>query len=410
MENLNELHATYPKPKIPTAPVLSWSSIGFKSNKTPAILDLKNVLYLTSGRSAIGLALKALNIQAGDEILIPAYHCTSMVEPTIWLDAKPVFFKIHGNTKINLSHIKQLITKKTRAIIVVNYFGFLQDMEPIRKICDEHSIGLIEDCAHSFFGGTPQQPIGALSDYVIASSLKFFPIFDGGGLCSNRNSLKMFVTKRAGLAFEIKSLINNLERAFDYKRLKPLSAIVKLPLFLKSKLRKTLKHRQLKNGAEIPKISGPAAADGGFHFDPNWVDKKMSITSRLIMNFADKSRIISKRRNYYNKWHTALSDCPGGKALFPQLPENVIPHVYPYLVDQPETVFPHLKNMGVPIIRFGEYLWEGVDESICSISTDLSRRTLQFPCHQELTEKEVEWAIKSVRNALTLKQPHDTHE
>ena len=95
-----------------------------------------------------------------------------------------------------------------------------------------------------------------------------------------------------------------------------------------------------------------------------------------------------------------LSGISGGTPLFPRLPEGVVPYVFPFHVDEPERVFSLLKQQGVPILRFGEYLWPGVDSSTCPVSIDFSRRIFQFPCHQELRHEEIAWMIARIRDAL----------
>mgnify|MGYP002624507101 CR=1 FL=1 len=72
----------------------------------------------------------------------------------------------------------------------------------------------------------------------------------------------------------------------------------------------------------------------------------------------------------------------------------------PFLVDEPERVFPRLKARGVPVVRFGEFLWEGVDASVCPVAADYSRRVFQFPCHQDLKDREVRWIAEEVRACL----------
>ena len=71
-----------------------------------------------------------------------------------------------------------------------------------------------------------------------------------------------------------------------------------------------------------------------------------------------------------------------------------------HLLDEPERVFPLLKAQGVPIIRFGEFLWPGVDAALCPNSADLSRRLFQFPCHQGLRPGELAWMITRLRQVL----------
>jgi hypothetical protein len=97
---------------------------------------------------------------------------------------------------------------------------------------------------------------------------------------------------------------------------------------------------------------------------------------------------------------TGLTGIPGCRPLFPDLPEGVFPYVFPLITDKPERKFPALKNAGVPVIRFGEFLWEGMEATTCPTSVDLSRRVLQFPCHQELSAAEITWMISEARNVL----------
>ena len=60
--------------------------------------------------------------------------------------------------------------------------------------------------------------------------------------------------------------------------------------------------------------------------------------------------------------------------MFDKLPKGVIPYVFPLFVEEPDKFFRPLKNHGVPVIRFGEFLWKGMDVNICSVSASLSKR------------------------------------
>lgn len=112
-----------------------------------------------------------------------------MVEPVIWTEAVPVFYRIHPDTSVDLDNIRQLLNEGARALMVTHYFGFPQDMAAIRQLCNEKGVILIEDCAHAFFGETNEQPIGTIGDYAIASASKFFPVYDGGLLASSDSSI-----------------------------------------------------------------------------------------------------------------------------------------------------------------------------------------------------------------------------
>ena len=132
----------------------------------------------SSGRVAIALALRHLGIRPGEQVLLPAYHCTAMVEPVQWASAAPVFYRIHPDTSVDLEHLQRLLTPLTRAVIVVHYFGFPQQLSSLRAFCDTHRLALIEDCAHAFFGEEAGRPLGSCGDYAIASAMKFFPIYE----------------------------------------------------------------------------------------------------------------------------------------------------------------------------------------------------------------------------------------
>jgi dTDP-4-amino-4,6-dideoxygalactose transaminase len=126
----------------------------------------------------------------------------------------------------------------------------------------------------------------------------------------------------------------------------------------------------------------------------------MSLFSQGIAALASKSRITQNRRRNYATLLAALGNLPGGKPLFPTLPEGVVPQVFPVLMDEPARIFALLKHQGVPIIRFGEFPWPAMPASRCTDSTELSRRVFQFPCHQDLTPGELDWMIGCIRDTL----------
>ena len=167
----------FPKPEIPIQAVLSRSAFSLKRQTPnfPSILDANHNVFVTSGRIAITLALTDANVGDSDAVLVPAYHCSSMIEPVIQVNAKPVFYRINEDTTVDLQDLARKCSTDVKAILVTHYFGFPQDLQPIRKLCDEHGIVLIEDCAHSFFGTLGRNSIGTTGDYSIASIMKFFP-------------------------------------------------------------------------------------------------------------------------------------------------------------------------------------------------------------------------------------------
>lgn len=389
----------YPRPKIPLHPVLSLGSLGRSPGKAPpSVLNAGDHVFVTSARFAIALALAQMKIGPHDKVLVPAFHCTSMVSPILHVGATPVFYRIRPDTSIDLDSVGALLDASVKAILVPNYFGFPQDLQGIRTFCDKHGIFMLEDCAHAFFGECGGKPLGSFGDYAVASTWKFFPVLDGGCLVSSRRPLDRASLRALGPYQEIKLVVNTLERACEYGRLPLLKLLTSLPGRVRALLKRNRQDpRNQEHGA--PATQASVAVDEP-RFDSHLADKLPSYISRIVVRFAGKRRAAIKRRENYLYLQARLGALDGIRFLHPTLGDGIYPYVFPVVVDAPEIAFPILKNRGVPILRFGEFLWPGIDETVCPVSADLSRRVFQFPCHQELTTSELDWMVDEIRSAF----------
>ena len=384
---------------IPPVPVLSLAAFtGGRHAALPSLLDGADVRLVTSGRIAIGLALRALGVGKNDVVLVPAYHSPSMVPPAHWCGAEVAFYRVLPDTAPDLADIEALLAKgNVKAILATHFFGIPHDLAPLRALCDRHGVGLVEDCAHCFFGTRDGIPVGSLGDYAIGSTMKFFPIYEGGCLVSRRHRLDV-VLRGAGAGFEMKAALNALETAFAYGRLPALRVLLALPLRLKSALWSARKARS-DSGPAAPALA-PSSSDSSFDFDARWADKRSSWLSRAVLRAVSPARIVARRRRNYLDLQRALDGAPGCRPLFPRLPDGACPWMFPLLVDRPQAVFDTLQRAGVPMTRFGATLWPGVDANVCATSADLGRRMIAFPCHQALNDAERAWLHAQVRQAL----------
>ncbi len=147
-----------------------------------AFTGVKHAIGCSSGTDALLLALMALDIKAGDEIITTPFTFIATAEVIAFLGAKPVFVDIDEKTyNIDPTRIEALITKNTKAIIPVSLYGQCADMDAINAIADKHNLVVIEDacqsfgaeykgkksCALSAIGCTsffPSKPLGAYGD------------------------------------------------------------------------------------------------------------------------------------------------------------------------------------------------------------------------------------------------------
>lgn len=393
---------SYPAPRVPLFPVVSQGTFTSPIQANPhSVLDAKWVLPVTYGRMAIGLALRDLGIQPGEKVLVPAYHCLSMIAPVQWAHATPIFYRVREDASVDLDDIRARVDRSTRALMVTHYFGFPQEITAIRSLCDEMGLVLLEDCAHAFFGDYEASPLGSFGDYTIASPMKFYPIYDGGLLVSHRRPLDRISLSPLGWIFSVRAAVILLERALQYHRFGLVGYLLAAPLWLKNVLLQMVKAIApgKSDGWWGPKVGGHSSGRTA-DFDPKWLDRRMSQTSRSLMRLTSMPRIVEARRRNYKVLLDRLSGLPGSRPLFPALPAGVVPFAFPLVVDEPVAIFHSLKRQGVPIMRFGEFLSEAVDARAYPEAIHLSRRVFQFPCHQEMKSEELDWLAQTVRREL----------
>lgn len=150
---------------------------------------IKYCAGVSSGTSALFLALKALNIQSGDEVIIPANTFIATAEAVVSTGAKVCLCDVEEETyNISCNKILKLINDKTKAIIVVNLYGNPFDVKSLKKIINNKKIKIIEDSAQSHGARINNNQIGKFSD---VSCFSFYPgknlgaFGDAGAVLSN---------------------------------------------------------------------------------------------------------------------------------------------------------------------------------------------------------------------------------
>jgi dTDP-4-amino-4,6-dideoxygalactose transaminase len=148
---------------------------------------------VNTGTVAIQAALKAVGVQPGDEVLVPAYTWEGTVGPVLLVNAVPVFVDVDPETYcIDAKLIEQLITPKTRAILPVHLGMRFADLDAIMTIAEKHKLKVVEDCAHVHGGMWRGKGAGSISDVGAFSfqSSKLMTCGEGGAVITN--SLEYF--------------------------------------------------------------------------------------------------------------------------------------------------------------------------------------------------------------------------
>lgn len=157
------------------------------------VYGIKHCISCANGTDAIYIALKALGIGPGDEVITVANSWIATAETITQAGAKPVFVDIDPDFfTINVNLIEQKITTKTKAIIPVHIFGQACDMDSIMSLCKKYNLYLIEDCAQAHFAEWDGKRVGTFGDIATFS---FFPsknlgaYGDAGGIVTNNSDL-----------------------------------------------------------------------------------------------------------------------------------------------------------------------------------------------------------------------------
>lgn len=154
---------------------------------------VKHCIGVGNGLDAIRLILQAMDIGAGDEVIVPANTFIATVLAITYVGAIPVFVDADECTyNIDLSKVEEKITSVTKAIIVVHLYGHVVDMIPLQALARKHGLKLIEDAAQGHGGMLGDKRTGALSD---AAAFSFYPgknlgaLGDGGAVVTDDEEL-----------------------------------------------------------------------------------------------------------------------------------------------------------------------------------------------------------------------------
>jgi dTDP-4-amino-4,6-dideoxygalactose transaminase len=173
-----------------------WMTTGPKAKQFErefaAAVGAKHAIAVNSCTAALHLALEAVGVKAGDEVITTPYTFAASAEVVRYFDAHPVFVDVDPRTfNIDPAAIEAAITSRTKAIIPVHLAGLAAELDEINAIAAKHGIPVIEDAAHAFPAKYKGKMIGSLSTITCFSfyATKTITTGEGGMICTEDDAL-----------------------------------------------------------------------------------------------------------------------------------------------------------------------------------------------------------------------------
>ena len=156
-------------------------------------LGVKHAIGVANGTDALSIALRCLGVEAGDEVICPAYTFFATPETISSVGAVPVFADVDPATScLDVEDVRSKITGRTRAIVPVHLFGHVADMDALNTLAAEHDLAVLEDAAQAWGAEHSGRRAGSLGD---AATFSFFPtknlpcFGDGGMIATNSGDI-----------------------------------------------------------------------------------------------------------------------------------------------------------------------------------------------------------------------------
>lgn len=322
--------------------------------------QVKHVVPCANGTDALQIAMMALGLQPGDEVIVPAFTYVATAEVIALLGLKPVFVEVDASTfNIDVNQLESKLSSKTRAIVPVHLYGQCADMESLLSFAQQHNLYVIEDTAQAIgaeytFTNGEIQKAGTMGDIGATS---FFPsknlgcFGDGGALFTNNDKL----------AEKLQMIANHGQKLKYYHDVVGVNS--RLDTLQAAILRIKLQH--LNNYSERRQQAA------------TWYDKAFAETGGIQVPVrAEKSTHV---------FHQYTLKVKGGRR--DELKEYLASKSIPSMVYYP-----------VPLHLQEAYQGWGYKKGDFPVSEQLCQEVLSLPMHTELKEEQLTYIIKTINS------------
>lgn len=169
--------------------------------------DCKYGFFVNSGTSALDIAMQSMGFKQGDQVLVSPYTYFASASSIKKNGGVPIFVDIDPATlNINVNILKEYISKKTKAIVVVHFGGIPSNMKKIVKVAEEYELKIIEDCCHTHFAQYAGKPVGSFGEMGCFSfqNSKLISTGEGGAIVTNNleKAQDMFALHNGGRIYQ----------------------------------------------------------------------------------------------------------------------------------------------------------------------------------------------------------------
>ena len=328
----------------------------FKNN-LEKYLNVKRVVPCANGTDALQIAMMALDLKPGDEVIVPAFTYVATAEVIALLNLKPIMVDVDIDSfNVTPEIIEEAITEKTRAVVPVNLYGQCADLEGIRNLCDKRGLYMIEDNA---------QAIGA--DYMLRSGEKV-----KSGTVGHIGSTSFYPSKNLGAYGDGGALYTQDEN-------------------LGSMLHKIANHGQTKR----------------YYHDMVGVNSRLdSIQAAILnvkLNYLDQ--FASERRAVADAYDNGFSAIDALQTPYRVQFSSHVFHQYTLQVKdgRRDQLQSYLKEKGIPSIIYyplplydQEAFKKDSNVQFLPATDKLCKSVLSLPIHTEMSEEQIAYIVNSV--------------
>lgn len=346
--------------------------------RLPTWLPRGRTTLVPRASSALYLCWRAMGLRKGGRVLIPAFTCNTVSRPLELAGARPVYFNVRTDLSIDWDHLRDLMRAKQRprAMLWYHYLGIPLEFDAVRAFCHENGLYLIEDCAHALFSEHRGHSVGTFGDVSVFSIRKTLPVLQAGALVINNRRFRKTVKVPWRPATPGQAAYLRTKEAYLYRL-----------------------HLQSQDTAfEVQRPHFREALAGlEKHYGNPTVFPAIDPLSRLVMHNADPGAVRRRMRRNFRLYLREL----GELALLPRLPAGACPRGFPVRVKRRPALRRKLERRGIETLThwWALLLPRGIAGRFPD-ALELAETVLTLPCHQDLSEREVEYVCGCLKQLI----------